>query len=85
MAQDVFTPQGCFGSNLSRFRIGTSYARPLAPAPHSVSPKSSLLDVNYPYLVAGDFNIHNSATDPSRLLPSKEGSESAPILTEPRI
>ena len=45
--------------------------------PHSVSPESSLLHLEHPYLVAGDFNIHNAATDPSRLLSSKEERESA--------
>jgi len=80
MAVDVFTPQGCFGSNYPRFRIGNSYARPLPPAPHSVSPESSLLDLEYPYLLTGDFNIHNSATNPSRLLSSKEERESAPYF-----
>jgi len=72
MALDVFTPRGCFGLNFPRFRIGNSYARLLPPAPHSASPQSSLLDVDHPYLVAGDFNIPNSATDPSRLLSSKK-------------
>jgi len=77
MALDIFTPQGCFGSNFPQFGIGNSYSRPLSPAPHSVSPISSLLDLDYPYLVTEDFNIHNSATDPSRLLSSNEERESA--------
>ena len=80
MALDIFMPQGCFGSNFPRFRIGNFYARPLLPAPYSVSPESSLLDLDYLYLVAGHFNIHNSATDPSRLLSSKEERESAPYF-----
>ena len=80
MALDVFTLKGCFGLKFPRFRIGNSYARPLPPAPHSVSPESSLLDLEYPSLVAGDFNIHNAASDPSRLLSSKEAKESAPYL-----
>jgi len=80
MAPDVFTPRGCFGSKFPCFRIGTSYARSLPPAPHSVFPESSLLDIEYSYLVAGDFNIDNSATDPSRLLSSKEAREFAPYF-----
>ena len=59
MALDVFTPQGCFGSNFPHFRFGNSYARPLPPAPPPVSPESFLLDFDYLYLVACDFNIHN--------------------------
>jgi len=80
MALDVFTPQGCFGSNSPRFRIGNAYARPLPPNPHSVAPETALRDLEYPYLVAGDFNIHNAATDPSRLLSAREESESAPYF-----
>ena len=78
MALDIFTPQGCYGSNFPHFRIGNAYARPLPPAPHSVSPESSVLDLDYPYLVVGDFNIHTSAANASRLLSSKEERESAP-------
>jgi len=60
--------------------------QPTRPGPpHSVSPESSLLNLECPYLVAGDFNIHNSATDPSRLLFSKEERESALTLTRPHI
>jgi len=68
----VSTLQGCFGTELPRFTIGNAYARPLLPFPHLVSPNHALLDLNHPYLVAGDFNIHNAATDPTRLLSSKE-------------
>ena len=77
---DVSTPQGCLGTNFPRFTIGNAYARPLPPFPHSVSPESALLNLDHPYLLAGDFNIHNPATDPSRLLSSKEEKESAPYF-----
>jgi len=77
MTLEVSTPQGCFGTNFHGFTIGNSYARPLPPFPHPVSPKSSLLYLNHPYLIAGDFNIHNAATDPSSLLSSREEKESA--------
>ena len=72
MALDVFTTQGCFGTHFPHFTIGNTYARPLPPSPHSVSPKTSLLDLEHPYLVPGDFNIHNAATNPSRLLTLKQ-------------
>jgi len=78
MALNVFTAQGGCSKNFSRFTIGNPYAQPLPPSPHSVSPESSLLDLGHPSLVAGDFNIHNVATDSSRLLSSKEEKESAP-------
>jgi len=80
MALDVYTPKGCFGLKFPRFRIGNSYTRPIPPAPHSVSPETALPSFDFPYLVAGDFNIHNAASDPSRLLSSKEGKESAPYF-----
>jgi len=48
MALDVFTPLGCFGSTFPCVRIANSYARPLPPGPHSVSPESSLSDLEYP-------------------------------------
>jgi len=80
IALDVFTPQGCFGTKFPRFTIGNAYARPLPPSTYSVSPESSLLDLEHPYLVACDFNIHNAATDPSRLLFSKEKRESTPYF-----
>jgi len=74
---DISTPPGCFGTNFHRFTIGNAYPRRLPPFPHSVSPESSFLDLNHSYLVAGDFNIHNAATDPSRVLTWREGKESA--------
>jgi len=79
---EVSTPQRCFGTNSPRFTIGNAYARPLPPFLHSVCPESSLLDVDHPYLVAGDFNIHNAATDPSRVLSSKEEREFAPYFDQ---
>ena len=77
MTLKVSIPQGCFGTNSPRFTVGNAYARPLPPFPHSVSPQSSFLNLDHPYIVAGDFNIHNAATNPSRLLSAKEESESA--------
>jgi len=77
MALDVYTPKGCLGLKFPRFRIGNSYARPLPPAPHSVSPETALPVFDFPYLVAGYFNLHKVASDPSRLLSAKEEKESA--------
>jgi len=78
MALDIHTPKGCFGLKAPLFRIGNSYARPLPPAPHSVSPETALPLFEFPYLIARDFNIHNAASDPSRLLSAKEEREAAP-------
>jgi len=81
MALDVFTPQGCFGSSITQFRIGNTYARPLGPLFRSVFPGTALPDYNCPYLVAGDFNIHNPAADSFRIFSSIEERESVPYLT----
>jgi len=78
MTLDVSMPQGCFGTHSPRFTIGNAKARPVPPFSHSVLPESSFLNLDHPYLDAGDFNIHNAATDPLRLLSSKEETESAP-------
>jgi len=80
MTLDVFIPEGCFGTNSPSFTIGNAYARPLPPFLHSVSPESSLLNLDHPYIVAGDFIIHNAATNPFRVLSSKEEKESAPYF-----
>ena len=80
MMLDVSTPQGCFCTKSPRFTISNAYASALPPFPPSVSPASGILDLDHPYLVAGDFNIHNAATEPSRLPSSKEEKESAPYF-----
>jgi len=80
MALYVFTMQGCLSTNSPRFTIGNGCARSLPLLPQSASHQSSLLDLEHPYLVAGDFNIPNAATNPVRLLSSKEGKESAPYF-----
>jgi len=85
MALDLYTPKGCFGLEFPRFRIGNSYARPLPPAPHSVSLKRALLFFDFPYLVAGDFNIHTAASDPSKLLSAKDDKESAPYFNRASV
>jgi len=80
MALDIHTPKGSVGLNFPHFRIGNSYARPLPAASHSVSPETALPSFDFPYLGAGDFNIHNAASDPSRLLSSRDERESAPYF-----
>lgn len=60
----------------SRLRIGNSYARPLPLGPHTFPPEFSLLDLEYPYLVGGDFNIKITAAYPSRPLSSREELDS---------
>ena len=80
MALDVLTQQGGFGTSFPQFTIGNAYGRPLPPSPHSVSLGPSLPELEHPYLVAGDFNIYNAATDTARLLSSIEEKESTPYF-----
>jgi len=42
MALDVFTPQGCFGTDFPPFRIGNAYASPLSPYPIEFPPSPPL-------------------------------------------
>jgi len=72
MALDVYTPLACFGSTFPRFMIGYAYARPLNHHSLSVQPETSFVNYDFHYLVAGDFNIHNPAVDPFRILSSSE-------------
>ena len=69
MFLNVFTPGGCYGFSAPSFRIGNAYShhldRPLSC--HTVSPDVALEDLDIPYLVAGDLNIHNPASDQSEL------------------
>jgi len=80
MALDGYTPQGCFGSTFPRFRIVNAYTRPLNHRSRSVLPETSFVNYDFPYLVTGDFNIHNPAVDPFRILSSSEETESAPYF-----
>ena len=64
---DVHTPNGCFGTAASKFRLNNIYARVREGHAHSVPPETAFQQVDFPYLVAGDFNIHNPATDPLRI------------------
>jgi len=74
IALDVYTPQGCFGPTFPRFRICNAYARSTNTPSSSVPPERSFVSYGFPYRVAGDFNIHNPAVDPFRILTSNEAT-----------
>ena len=80
MFLDVYTPGGCFGTSAPKFRINNIYAREAGPHGRTVSPQTALQQVDFPLLVAGDFNIHNPASDPLRVFSYKEELESAPFF-----
>ena len=75
---DIFTPDGFFDFSAPKFQIGNVYSRSLAQPPtHIVLPATVLADHDLPYLVVGNFNIHNPASDPLRFLSSTEERPSA--------
>ena len=80
MFVDIYTPGGSFGSPAPYFRIRNIYFRALLPffPSYTVGPATALADLDIPYLVAGDFNIHNLASDPFRVLSATEENASAP-------
>lgn len=75
---DVFTPHGCFNSPALCFQIRNVYSRILERPPSlTVDLASALKDLEMSYLVPGDFNIHNPASDPFCVVPRMEGKVSA--------
>ena len=83
MFLDIFTPEGFFDFSASKFRIGNFYSRSLAQPPtHTVSPATALVNYDFSYLVAGDFNIHNLGSDPLRVISCMEERTSAPYFDQ---
>ena len=81
MFLDVFTPEGFFDLPTPKCCIGNVYSRSLTqPHTHSVSPDMALANHDFLYLVAGDYNIHNPASDPLRVISSTEERTSAPYF-----
>ena len=64
MYVDVYTLEGCFTTSAPKSRINNIYAREVGGHALFVCPKTAFQQVDFPYLVADDFNIHNPATDP---------------------
>ena len=81
MYLDIYTPDGCFGTSASKFRLNNIYAREIGGHARSVSPETAFHQVYFPYLVTGDFNIHNPASDPLRVFSYSEELESAPFYS----
>ena len=78
---DIHTPDGCFGTPSPKFRINNIYPWVREGHARSVTPETAFQQVDFPYLVAGDFNIHNPATDPLRIFSYSEELESAPFYS----
>ena len=77
---DVYTPSGCFGIGSPKFRLTSIYSRSLPGSVKSVDPLDALPDLDFPCLVAGDFNIHNHALDPLRVISRSEVKASTPYF-----
>jgi len=69
-----------FWLKFSPFQDRQHVPKAAPPKPPLRLPRDCLCDLEYLYLVAGDFNIQNAATDPSTLLSAKEEKESAPYF-----
>ena len=76
---DVHTPGGCFGTSAPKFRISNIYARVLPNHTRSVTPEVAFQNLAFPCLVAGNFNIHNPASDPLRLFSYSDNLASSPF------
>ena len=80
MHLEVYTPLGCFGTNAPKFRFTNVNSRTLNSRSKSVALKDALPELDFPCLLAGDFNIHNQAADPLRIISRSEESASAPYF-----
>ena len=74
---DVYTPTCCFGTGSTKFRLTNVYSRSLPGSTKSVDPPDALPDVDFLCLAAGDFNIHNLAVDPLRVISRSEEKASS--------
>ena len=77
---DVYSPKGCFGTPFIKFRLTSVYSRSLPGSTKSVDPSDALPEVDFPCLAPGDFNIHNHAADPLRVISRSEEKASTPYF-----
>ena len=77
---DVYTPTGCFGTGSTKFKLTNVYSRSLPGSTKSVDPPNAHPEVVFPCLAAGDFNIHNHAVDPLRVISRSEEKASRPYF-----
>ena len=77
---DIYTPKGCFGTSSLKFRLTNVYSRPLPGSTKSVPPADAIPDIDFPCLAAGDFNIHNHAVNPQKVISRSEEKASTPYF-----
>ena len=81
MHLDIHHPAGYFRTSALKFRISNIHARQGPNHSPSVPPEVAFSQLDLPYLVAGDFNIHNPSTDPSRIFSYSEDLATPPFHT----
>ena len=80
---DIFTLNGFLDISALKFRIENVYSHSLTQPPsNTVPPATALADHDFPYQVVGDFNIHNPASDPLRVISCAEEQASAPYFDQ---
>ena len=77
---DIYTPSGCFGTPSPKFTLTNVYSCSLPGSVKSVDQTEALPAVDFPCQVAGDFNIHNRAVDPLRVITRFEEKASTPYF-----
>jgi len=79
MAVNFHSPEGLFDTSHNLFRLYNAYSIPNGHI-RSVSPVDLFPQHDFPTLALGDFNIHHSASDPSRLLSDHDQFISSPYF-----
>ena len=79
MAVNFHSPEGLFDTFHNLFRLYNVYSIPNGYI-RSVSPVDLFPQHDFPTLVLGDFNIHHSASDPTRLLSDQDQFISSPYF-----
>ena len=65
MALEVHTPSGLFDSNHHILRISNRYSTNGSSSNiHTFAPGQMFPEDDFPCLIVGDFNVHNSLSDP---------------------
>ena len=81
MALDVHTPSGLFNSNHHVLRIYNGYSTNGSSSnTRTIAPEKMFPELDFPCLIAGDFNIHNPLSDPLRDFSSNDIAISAPYF-----
>ena len=79
MALEVHTPTGLFDSNHHVLRIYNAYSTNSSSSnTRTVAPEQMFPEHDFPCLIAGDYNIHNSLSDPLHHFSPNDIAVSAP-------